>query len=105
MDHNPYLAPAECESTAVSTVEPWRKFTIAAAIVTVVSSLGIVVMVLVNFLLFPLGNPSYLWVDILSALGTFLCLAAPLGLLAWTFGSVFLLRARRRERSDSSSPP
>ena len=104
MEQNPYSAPPEGESAVASTVEPWRKFTIAAALVTVVASVGIVIMVLVNFLLFPLGNPSYLWVDILSTLGSFFCLAAPLGLLAWIFGSVFLLRARRRESADSRRP-
>jgi len=105
MEQNPYQAPPQGESAAALTVEPWRKFTIAAVIATVVASLGIVVMMSLNFLLFPLGNPSYPWVDILSTVGSFLCLAAPLALLAWTFGSVFLLRARRRERTDSTAAP
>jgi uncharacterized SAM-binding protein YcdF (DUF218 family) len=104
MEQNPYQTPPEGESAAASTVEPWRKFTIAAAIVTVVASFGIVALVLVNFLLYSVERPSYLFLDILSSAGSFLCLTAFIGLIAWIFCSVFLLRARRRESADSRRP-
>ena len=101
MEQNPYQAPPKAESAAASSVEPWRKFTIAAATFTVVAVLGFLVMSAVDYLVV-LANVGNYWAVVFANL---LCVTAFLGLLAWTFGSVFLLRARRRERSDSSSPP
>jgi protein-S-isoprenylcysteine O-methyltransferase Ste14 len=98
MEQNPYQAPPEGESEAASSVEPWRKFTIGAAVVTVVAFLGFFALLVANSALTITGVPRHVF----AMLASLLCLTVPLGMLAWTFGSVFLLRVRRREHSDSS---
>jgi hypothetical protein len=94
MNENPYRAPEGDVGTPISNVEVWRKLTLAGFIATSVATLGIVVTLITDFALVKSGTHSHLN-DLMNGI---MCSAAPVGLLLWTFCSVLLLRARRREQ-------